>query len=748
MRKSWQNIEDQVRDMASIIWHKSALPETIDGVNFDAVVHKEDDEIILIEVTEQHKLDKIREDISKILAIKLSFAIKGVFVKAYIVLKNEPTAGMVDLGKANKIKVMSVTSFSKEVFEYAKYISLRAKNTFGSSINPTTGESDPHEYIPVSYVDETGRKKFSIEDISKKLIKGEKIILLGDYGTGKSRCVRETFNLLSTSVNNCSAFTFAINLREHWGAGTAIEIIAGHLQGLGMSNSIDRTMQLLQSGHIILLLDGFDEVGSQTFGISQDRRATIRREALQGIRELISLNSSGVIVTGRPHYFNGNKEMLDSLGLSLRSHGTMIMKCEDQFSEDQAQEYLRRIEINSKAPQWLPKKPLIFMILAEIDKVEAEQILASDSGEIGFWGQFIDAVCEREARIHKSIDPVYVRLVLENLARITRLSNRELGRLTPKDVNQAYEDATGYAPDESGQLMLGRLCTLGRIEPESPDRQFVDPYIVQLLFAECLAEDISNKDSNVLDVEWKQALEPMGLYSLAQWIELYSLSSDVYSMIHRKTSPKNGQVIGELVAMLTFIENGDIDFDGLQVKDADICNISFGIVNIKNIIFKECIFGVVSLDQCLVESDSNVKIINSMISHITSLSSIERLPHWIIDCKVENTESISNSSRIKSSNFPPAQKLFLSIVQKIFFQTGGGRKESSLYKGGFGQDFDRKLIDKILNILVTDGYVEKSKDSAGYIYNPKREYTSKMKAIKDQLSLSKDPLWLKIKLLN
>lgn len=67
-----------------------------------------------------------------------------------------------------------------------------------------------------------------------------------------------------------------------------------------------------------------------------------------------------------------------------------------------------------------------------------------------------------------------------------------------------------------------------------------------------------------------------------------------------------------------------------------------------------------------------------------------------------------------------------------------------MYKGGFGQQFDRKIIDQILAIIVNDGFIEKSKDTSGFIYNPKREYTARMRAIKDQLSLSKDMLWLKV----
>ena len=37
------------------------------------------------------------------------------------------------------------------------------------------------------------------------------------------------------------------------------------------------------------------------------------------------------------------------------------------------------------------------------------------------------------------------------------------------------------------------------------------------------------------------------------------------------------------------------------------------------------------------------------------------------------------------------------IIQKIFFQHGGGRQESALYKGGYSQKYDKELIDKILS---------------------------------------------------
>lgn len=739
----WKKLEDQVRDLASIIWSRPAASRKIQGTAFDAVIEVSEEEIILIEVTKNMTLDKVRNDIYRHRGVKLNYAAESVLAKCFIILSEEPTSAMIELGQCSKVKVISISEFIREAFDYRTYVNVRKDLIFGSAINPTTGKPDNHDFVPVKYQDESGRY-YTVEDLAQKLRRRDKIILLGDYGTGKSRCTREVFNRLSDNFKGVSEFVLSVNLREHWGATTAIEIVAGHLKRLGLSESIDKVMRLLNNGKISLILDGFDEVGSQTFGGDHDRRVSIRKMALQGIRELIDMCSSGILITGRPHYFNGNVEMYESLGISLKKDNILLVNCPDEFDVNQAREYLNKIHLSSHVPKWLPRKPLMFQILSDINKEEAEKILGSNAGEIGFWGQFIDTVCEREAKIHASIDPAYVRTVLMNLAKLTRQSDRELGRLTPRDITQAYEEATGSSPDESGQLMLSRLCTLGRIEPESPDRQFVDPYIVQLLFAESVADDVSNKDFEVLNEKWKQPLQKIGLFFLAQWIDIYALEKDALAIIHRLSSPSNSQVVAELISALMLLDGDSLDFSGLQVKDSDIPILSLRDREVFNIEFHECIFRLLPFEGSRVGEESGVRIISSYIQMATGLTSSQALPGWVENCTVTDIQNASNASRIKSSDLPPAQKLFLSIIQKIFFQRGGGRKQNSLYKGGFGQQYDRKIIEDILNILVNDGYIEKSKDSSGFIYNPKREYTAKMKAIKDQLGLSQDPLWLKI----
>lgn len=746
MKKSWKNLEIHVADLARAMWRRPVSADRLHGVNFDAVIKISEEELVILEVTEEFSLEKIRGDVTKIAPVKIHMSAESVIVRGYIVLNKTPTQGMRDIGAPHKIKVVSIAEFEQEAYDFQSYHNNRLIYAFGSAVDPATGRTDIFDYIPVSYIDRHNSKRYDINGIAENLSQGRRIVLLGEYGTGKSRCIKELFTRLSKTYQQASSYPIAINLREHWGAQTGIEIIAGHLSRLGLSGMLDRTMQLLANGNICLLLDGFDELGAQTFGAfeNEKRRNDIRKQALTGVCNLIALSSGPLIITGREHYFHDNKDLLDAIGLNLRDAGTQILGCRSEFEDGQANQYITSLGLTGNAPSWLPKKPLMFQILGTLDKQDAEKILNSQFGEIGFWGQFIDAVCLREAKAHSSIDPGTVKQVLQNLARTTRYSPHALGRLTPKDISAAYERATGGSPDDAGNLMLTRLCTLGRVEPESPDRQFVDPYIVQLLFADCVTDDISTRDRETLATKFDQPLNHVGLYFLAQWIDTYEMRADSLSYLHCDPSAKNSQILAEIVSALLLVQNEPIDFDGLQISYAELSDLSFSKVSLKNISLKKCVIWNAYIDNCIVSSDDYVGIIGCDINTLHGVSSKLAAPSWIQGCSIKETVGVTNSSRIKSSGLPAAQKLFLSIIHKIFFQRGGGRKENTLFRGGYGQAFDKKIYEQILGKLISNGIISPSKDSSGAIYNPNREFTHRMAAIRDQLTLSKDPLWIEI----
>ena len=112
----------------------NAVAETIAGIKCDCVL-KEQDRWIVIEITEENKLDKVRTDISKLVTVRNSLMAKDCFCQCYFVMKDKPTDSMRQSGEAQRIKVMSGIEFENEYFQYDNYIFSRKQGQFGSLIN-------------------------------------------------------------------------------------------------------------------------------------------------------------------------------------------------------------------------------------------------------------------------------------------------------------------------------------------------------------------------------------------------------------------------------------------------------------------------------------------------------------------------------------------------------------------------------------------------------------------------------------
>lgn len=740
---TWQSLEDSVRSIASIKWRVSATARHLGGVNFDAVVEPSSEELVLIEVTKRDDLNKIREDIVKINAFRLQRLSEGVLVRGYILVDDQPTTSMVETGSLNKVKVMSVGDFFNEFFQYDAYIRLRRLQPFGSAINPITGQSDTVAYIPVHYQADDESDTFDVTKISERILDGDRILLVGDYGTGKSRCVQRVFDILTTARRKAGQQVFAINLREHWGASSASEIIAGHLEELGLSGAIDNAMQIVSTGGAVLLLDGVDEVGAQIFGTSRDNRKSVRRAALAGVRKLIEMAKGGVLLTSRSHYFDSDDEMIEALGLSV-GKSPVVLRCPEEFSDTETAQYLSQIALDVRAPAWLPRKPLVFQVLSTIEKGIAAELLDSDEGELTFWNRFITAISEREARIHGSLQAEAVRQILINLAEITRDSDSFLGRLTVRNVREAYERAIQDTPDQAGEQMLMRLCTLGRVAPSSPERQFVDTYIVDGLRAEALLRNIDTQDKAIIGQRWKQPLSRLG-WSLL-YDSLVSLDRDgaYKAILALLTRGSNDQAYAEVLSTLLAIDGPMIDATGTSLTDCDVYWLRIGQRRIINISFTSSYIRNLELLPEATDARSALNLTDCQILELFGVSSSEGLPTWVHDSEIERYDTLSNANLIKRSELDAAHTLFLAVVHKIFFQPGAGRQEKALLKGGFGQKYDPKLLSRILAVLLREKLIEKHPGNDGAIYGPIRKHTKRMAAIKGQLALSGDPLWAEI----
>lgn len=231
---NWKDFEKRVREIASFRWNCNAVTETIAGVKCDCVLKTSADCWIVVEITQENKLSKIRGDIAKLRTIRGALFQKEIYSLCYFVMETTPTDSMRAAGNEQKVFVKSAEEFQNEFFDYGSYIHIRNKKQFGSLVNLETGEPENNEYVNVSYLNSYNNQELSIEDIVNLLKAGKKIILKGDYGLGKSRCVKQIFDsFILNPIEN--PYVVAINLRDHWGAKRGKEILDRHFDDLGLN---------------------------------------------------------------------------------------------------------------------------------------------------------------------------------------------------------------------------------------------------------------------------------------------------------------------------------------------------------------------------------------------------------------------------------------------------------------------------------------------------------------------------------
>ncbi|WP_439627221.1 hypothetical protein [Shinella sp.] len=210
----WAKLEDDVRTIAQTHWSAPCKPRTIHGVRCDGVIEVRRDYWVAIEISKSDTLEKLRTDLAKFAAIRLAQMADGIYTECLFITSGT-TSSLKETGRSANVEVMSVSEFTERFVGSAEYAFIRNKQKFGSAVDPDTGTKDNTSFAEVQYIfGRTGRSA-DIKDISEHLEKRKKLILLGEFGSGKSRCVQEVFLALTKAEDMFPVV--AINLRECWG---------------------------------------------------------------------------------------------------------------------------------------------------------------------------------------------------------------------------------------------------------------------------------------------------------------------------------------------------------------------------------------------------------------------------------------------------------------------------------------------------------------------------------------------------
>ncbi|MGM0564171.1 MAG: NACHT domain-containing protein [Pseudomonadota bacterium] len=764
--KQNMSFEAEVRRIADAIWRQdSGVCQPAHYTN-DPVISELDglvrlrDITHLMMVTTSTKLNKVKSDVKKLNAAETIERKKALAVAKWFITQSQLDAEHIEFARKNNVTALTLDQFRRRFFDGASYLTKRAIAPFGSARNPSDNSSEfaPNAYVPLPIRANkipknattprtaTNQELVSLNNLVDKLTDGARVVLLAPFGSGKSLTTREVFRKLSSLYykGETNHVPVALNLREHWGQEYFDEILERHARSIGFSPKED-LVSAWRAGMITVLLDGFDEVASQSISRLNEKHfmRQARREALQGVRDLVLKmpNDVGLWICGRDHYFDNDKELIHALGLN--SHDFTLAYL-DEFTEEGAHDFLKRNGVDHQLPAWLPRKPLLLAYLTQNSLLESVLEIDSSYGFGYSWNHFLDLIVQREAALEKAaMEPDILRSVMERLAFTVRSRPSGAGPITGTDLSDVYAKETGQVAGEAVLAQLQRLPGLTQRDSDPGARSFVDEDMLAALqggaFAKMVLGHFMTEDKVVIS-----ALPNKAVAMAAYVLQINGGDSQtVISVMEREGEGKNSQLkdpqfiadaFSVALEMAQVDECESLDFRGLLVEEANLGKVDLEEVPVKNLAFRSCIIEEVVLGRGC--GGWNLTFSDCIISRVSGVADATGLPESVfIGGEVESFDDMGTNNAVLNAEIAPGLKALLTVLRKLYKQAGTGRKVTA-FSRGVGQKEVSECINPVLSILQKEGMVS--------IYNkvvhPVRKFSGRVERILSAPTLSDDPV--------
>jgi hypothetical protein len=702
----------------------------INGRERDGVFVSHDD-INAYEFTLMRTKEKAEKDAGKLVELldHLSKIPENSFKTAtgWFVTREEPTADQrtavtTIARKANRqIHAISIAQMYKRICNSEMYIQGRDKAPFGSTAFTPEVSGKPVR-VPVQLVGLSGGVS-STEDVARAVADGRRTLIVGDYGTGKSHALRDIYLFLRKEHfrhGHLNRFPVHINLRDCVGLRTPAEILRRHAEEIGFGHA-NGLISAWRAGLCVLLLDGFDEVlPSRWLGSVSDLKR-IRWEALAPIRRLVDETpaSAGVVVAGRSHYFSGQLEMTEALGLKPLEILSML-----DFDEVQLADFLRQSGATWTLPDWVPTRPLLLGYLVTLGKDSSGAIASSVSRADG-WRAFLDAICAREAKMFSAVRPEIISQILSRVATIARGGASAIGPISTDQLRAAFVSVNGFQPDEEGIQLLLRLPGLtASFGPGGEEmRSFADEDLAETAYGLDLTAFIVNPydETNPLasPASWVNASSGLGTEVAAGRLLADAQSSGIVlaCITKRQKAGRYDAVLADLLTVLAAMP-----IDGLKVQGQFlVAGVAFAELQVAehpvyvSTTFQDCL--IERLDMSGIDEDSGAPHFQGcVVSHVEGLAGI---PEWLTrnfaNTEIEHFSTAAQTTAgIMQLKIDRESRVALTVLKKVFSQRGSARREGALSRGL--APADRGIVPAVLAELVSRGWIRKEDSGSNVLY--------------------------------
>jgi hypothetical protein len=169
---TWKDAEASVRRAAASIWMHEFRSTLVHGRQIDAYAVINEKQCVAIEVTEKKDINKIQNDLNKLIHVRnANFNSGFIQTECISVTTFEPTPAMRSAGQKINVDVISVEDFQSRFLPFNAYNEARTKAPFGSAIDPETGNKDNTAYVLVSFLTQSGGETNTAE-LARKVESG------------------------------------------------------------------------------------------------------------------------------------------------------------------------------------------------------------------------------------------------------------------------------------------------------------------------------------------------------------------------------------------------------------------------------------------------------------------------------------------------------------------------------------------------------------------------------------------------
>lgn len=719
-RREHEEFEDEVRRIARQLWPEAqfAGASSVDGRERDGIFETEEC-FHLLEATTSRSMHKAEEDIKKLISLANSIRKRAgtKAVRCWFVTRDEPTADQRKHSDKHRdlVNALSFAQFQARLINVRAYLTARDDCPFGSVRDPATGKSAPSiDFIEVQLSRRRDEALRPPRELVASLVGGERLVILGDYGAGKSMTMRFFYRELRAAhfAGKTGRFPVYLNLRDHYGQIEPSEVLERHARSIGFEPA-GHLVRAWRAGHVHLLLDGFDELTGINIQGLWRRLQDNRYRAMEAVRRLVREHpaGAGLALSGRAHFFDSERERRNALGID----STVQEYSLTEFSDEQIRDYLARSGVMGVVPQWLPSRPLLVAYLAARGLLSE---IATTSGPTGLsldpaegWDFLLDRIAARESEIEAGIDGATVRRILERLATKARSFQGGMGPLTGDSIIAAFKEICGYAPEERGMVLLQRLPGLGIDPGEEETRSFIDEDFVDA----CRAGDLFGFISGpyLTDAPNVSSLE-CGVGSLGLAIaanksaRLGNMSGRLSAALGRARTAGSGHLVSDLTRLA--FQVGVPIAENFFLKDLFVTELELtsGLGDVSGVEFQDCFFGRIGVDtEAVVERLPH--FVRCYVGLLEGRVSARDLPEGRFDqCEIEEFSAESGTTNaVLSLDLPLGVRVLITVLMKLYERRGSGRRENALFRGLDHRA--RRLVPDILRLLQRDGVATRCK---------------------------------------